>query len=112
MAFQDITGIKIAQEALTTAYSILYTTPTSTRTYVKDITVANTTSGALDVFVHIVPDGDSTGTANALLYTKEVATDDIYQWSGLQIMNANDTLQAKASGTGLTINVSGANAVE
>jgi len=112
MAFQDITGIKMAQEALTTAYSILYTTPTSTRTYVKDITVANTTSGSLNVFVHIVPDGSSAGTANALLYTKAIAADDIYQWSGLQIMNANDTLQAKASGTGLTINVSGANAVE
>tara|TARA_R110000737_G_scaffold57464_1_gene82799 strand:+ start:308 stop:646 length:339 start_codon:yes stop_codon:yes gene_type:complete len=112
MAFQDITGIKMAQEALTTAYSILYTTPTSTRTYVKDITVANTTSGSLNVFVHIVPDGSSAGTANALLYTKAIAAYDIYQWSGLQIMNANDTLQAKASGTGLTINVSGANAVE
>lgn len=112
MAFQDITGIKLGQEALTTAYSILYTTPTSTRTYVKDITVANTTAGALNVFVHIVPDGSSAGTTNALLYTKEVAANDIFQWSGLQIMNVSETLQAKASGTGLTINVSGANAVE
>jgi len=50
MAFQDITGIKIAQEALTTAYSILYTTPTSTRTYVKDITVANTTGWCVRCF--------------------------------------------------------------
>ena len=59
-----------------------------------------------------MPSGDSAGTANALIYTKEVSADDIYQWSGLQIMEAGGTLQAKGSGTGLTINVSGANAVE
>ena len=46
MAFQDITGIKIAQEALTTSFDTYYTTPDDTRTYVKDITVSNTTAGA------------------------------------------------------------------
>ena len=51
MAFQDITGIKIAQVALTTSFDTYYTTPSDTRTYVKDITVANTTSGALDIFI-------------------------------------------------------------
>ena len=103
MAFQDITGIKIAQEALTTSFDTYYTTPDDTRTYVKDITVSNTTAGALNLFVCLVPSGASAGTTNALIYTKQVAAKDIYQWTGLQ---------TKGSGAGLTINVSGSNAVE
>ena len=31
--FQDITGIKIAQAAITTDYVVIYTSPTDTRTY-------------------------------------------------------------------------------
>ena len=112
MAFQDITGIKIAQDALTTSFDTYYTTPDDTRTYVKDITAANTTAGALNLFVCLVTSGASAGTTNALIYTKEVAANDIYQWTGLQIIEAGGTLQAKGSGTGLTLNVSGANAVE
>ena len=91
MAFQDITGIKIAQDALTTSFDTYYT---------------------LNLFVCLVPSGASAGTTNALIYTKEVAANDIYQWTGLQIIEAGGTLQAKGSGTGLTLNVSGANAVE
>ncbi len=37
--YQDITGIKIAQAAMTTAYVVIYTSPTDTRTYVKDIMI-------------------------------------------------------------------------
>ena len=35
--FQDITGIKIAQAAITTGYVVIYTSPTDTLTYIKDI---------------------------------------------------------------------------
>jgi len=35
----------------------------------------------------------------------------MFQWSGSQILNAGDTIQATASGSGVTINASGAEAV-
>ena len=70
--------VKIAQDALTTSFDTYYTTPDDTRTYVKDITAANTTAGALNLFVCLVPSGASAGTTNALIYTKEVAANDIY----------------------------------
>ena len=58
--YQDITGIKIAQAAMTTDFVVVYTSPTDTRTYVKDIMIANTTGSggsSIDVSVNIVSKG-------------------------------------------------------
>jgi len=52
MAFQNITGnVLIPATAVTAAFVTLYTTPASTRTFLKCIDICNTTGGALTVFV-------------------------------------------------------------
>lgn len=109
--FQNITAAKLGQAALTATVATIYTTPALTKTFVKQLDIANTTNGSLDVNVHLVPAGGSAGTANAILYTVAVAAHTTYQWRGVQIMNAGDTLQAKGSSTGLTLTASGGVAV-
>lgn len=109
--FQDLTGKKLGQAAVTATAAIVYETPVNTRTYIKDIMVANTTGGSLDVQVYIVASGGAAATSNALIYNKTIATKEYLQWSGLQITNSGDTIQVLGSSTGLTITISGAEAV-
>lgn len=111
MAYKNITPVKLGQAAITTGVTTLYTVPVSTRTLVKDIDVVNTSAGALTVDIYLVASGGSASTANALFYGFSVAANGNLQWTGVQILNAGDTIQIKASGAGCTINASGGEAV-
>jgi len=113
--YQNVTPIQIAQAALTTSYATLYTVPTNpttpTRTYLKDMDICNTTAGALYVYVSIVPSAGTASSSNAIFYNTLVPANSTLQWSGTQVMPTLATLQAKGSATGLTITVSGGEAV-
>ena len=113
--FQNGTRIRLGQAGLSCTIGTIYTTPVSTRTYVKQIDICNTTGGTLTVDVHIVPNvanvAGTAGTGNAIYYTFSVAANSVLQWRGVQIMNAVDTIQAKASAVGLTLTASGGEAV-
>jgi hypothetical protein len=113
MAFQNITGLQLGQAAMTTGYVTIYTTPSNpaTRTYVKDITICNTTAGSLNVFVSLVPSGGTAGTSNAIFYSNALPANTTVQWTGSQIMSAGGTIQVKASGTGCTVTVTGGEAI-
>jgi hypothetical protein len=111
MAFQNITGLKLGQAAITTSYATLYTAPTATRTYVKDIDICNTTGSSIGVYVSLVPSGDTAGTDNAVFYNAALPAYSTLQWCGMQILNAGDTIQMKASATGCTITASGGEAL-
>jgi hypothetical protein len=109
--YQLITPVQLAQAALTTSYAILYTTPASTLTYVKGIDVCNTTGGPISVYVSLVPADSVAASSNAIFYNAVVPGYTTLQWSSTQIMNAEGTLQAKASSAGATITASGGEAV-
>ena len=109
--FQTVTAVKLGQAAITGTIATLYTTPALSKTYVKQLDICNTTAGALTVNVHLVPVSGTAGTANAIYYTFSVAANSVLQWKGIQVMNAGETLQVKASSTGLTITASGGEAV-
>jgi hypothetical protein len=111
MAFDLITPAKLGQAAITVGVTTLYTVPASTRTFVKDIDIANTTAGALNLRVFLVPFAGTAATTNALFYDVAVAARSTLQWIGTQILNAGDTIQVQASGAGLTITASGAEAI-
>ena len=111
MAFQDITGILIAQATITTGYVTIYTVVVDQRLYIKDIDICNTTSGALTVTVNLVKNGGSPDLTNTLFSGSSIAANDNLQWTGTQIMDYNGTIQVKASGAGLSINISGGVAV-
>jgi len=111
MAFQNITPTKLGTLAVTASFQTVYTTPESIRALVKDIIICNTTAGALTVDLCVVPSGGTAGSTNAILFTTSIAANTQYRWQGLLVTNPEDTLQVRGSSTGLTIFVSGGEAV-
>jgi hypothetical protein len=111
MAYNNITPLQLGQAAITTGYTTIYTAPATTRTYVKDMDIINTTSAIIGIYISLVPSGGTAGTSNALFYNVQLPANTIVQWAGSQILNEGDTIQVKASTTGCTITVSGGEAV-
>jgi hypothetical protein len=109
--YQSITQAKLGQAAMTTSYATVYTTPSNTRTFVKDINVVNTTSASIGIYVNLVISGGTASTANAIFYNNALPGSTTVQWCGTQILNAGDTVQVKASATGCTVTVSGGEGV-
>jgi hypothetical protein len=111
MAFQNITPAKLGQAAITTGVTTLYTVPASTRTLLKEFSIANTTGADINVRVFLVPAAGTAGTGNAFIYDVPVPTANALQYNGVQVMNAGETIQIQAASTGLTITASGAEAI-
>jgi len=111
MAFSSVTPAKLGRGAVGSTVSTFYTVPVLTRTFVKDIDIANTTTSTINATVYLVESGGTAGTSNALLYSVMVPANGTLQWTGSQIIHAGDTIQALGSTTGLTINISGGEAV-
>ena len=112
--FQNLTGLRLAQAALTTTVVILYETPVNTRTYIKDIMVANHSgaSGSTGtVSIYIVSAGGAASNDNELIGTYPVLKQEYLHWSGLQITDPGDTIQVLSDATRLSITISGAEAV-
>lgn len=109
--FQTVTPVHLGQGAITTSYTTLYTTPLSTRTYLKDIDIVNTTSAIVNIYVSLVPAAGTAGTANALLYNNSLPAYTTMQWTGSQVLDGGTTIQVKASATGCTVIASGGEAV-
>ncbi len=111
MAFDVITPTNLGQAAITVGVTTLYTVPASTRTLLKEFSIANTTAAAINVRVFLVPSAGAAGTANAFLYDVPVPNNNALQYDGIQVMDAGDTIQIQAASAGLTITASGAEAV-
>jgi hypothetical protein len=114
-SYQNVTPLQMAQAALTTSFVTLYTVPTNattpSRTYLKQIDVCNTTSGALTFHICIVPLAGTADATNALFYGQTIAANSTYSYSGVQILPTSSFISAKASGSGLAITISGGEAV-
>lgn len=113
MAFRYITPTKLGRGALATTPTLttVYTVPTLTRTIVKTIDLANTTAGGLTVTVYLVESGGTAGASNTLIPTMAIPANGVIQWTGAQVLNAGDSIQANASASGVTINCSGGECV-
>jgi len=107
MAYQNITPVRLGQVALTASYGVVYTVPASTRTFLKDVDICNTNSTAVTVTLCIVPVGSAPNTYNAIFYQAAIPAYSTMQWTGSQIMNTGDTIQMKASTTGVTATLTG-----
>lgn len=110
MAYQNIIPVKLGQAAVTTGVTTLYTVPASTRTLLKEFSIANTTGVAINVRVFLVPSAGAAGATNAFLYDVPVPANNALQYNGVQVMNTGDTIQVQAASAGLTITASGAEA--
>lgn len=105
---------KLAQGAIATGGGTLaYTVPTRPKAvYVTTVTcidIANTTTAAITVALHLVPKDGTVGTDNMLLPDISIPAKLTLQWTGEQVLNTGDFIQAKCSGiiAGLTMNITG-----
>lgn len=109
--YQNIVGKKLGNANMTASYTTLYTVPTLTRTYVKDINICNVTANKHQAYVHLVPSGGTADITNAIVYNFGIDGGTIYNWRGLAIMDEGATIQVKAdTADRLCIYVSGADA--
>lgn len=99
---------RLVQSAVGTGTgTLLYTAPTSYRTNVTNIDVANTSSGAISFSLHLVPAGGTVGTANMLFPAVVVPANTMIQWTGLQQMAVSGFIQGIGSAAGITVNITG-----
>ena len=107
MAFVTVQYIRMFQAAIVAAATTQYTVPASRQDVIKDIEVANTTAGALTFTMNVVPTGGSAGTGNQVLPAVTIPANQTLHWTGTIVMNAGDFISTAASGTGLTVTMSG-----
>ena len=110
MAYQNIIGNRLAQVELTTSYVTIYTVPSLTRTYVKDIDICNTNSGAARFYIHLVPKDNTASVGNALFYNAPINGNTTVQWTGSEILTPGDLIQVKGSTTGISVTITGGEA--
>lgn len=113
MAFDVITPAKLGRGAIGVSPTVttFTTVPALQRDIVKTIDLCNTTAASIDVTVYLVESGGTAGASNTLVPNVTIPAYGMFQWSGAQVINAGDKIQATASASGATINVSGGEAI-
>jgi hypothetical protein len=113
MAFDIITPVNMGRGNIATSPSTttFFTVVALTRGILKCIDIANTTAAAESVTIYLVPSGDSPSDANTLIPDVTVQSNQMFQWTGAQVLEEGDTIVGSASATGLTFQASGGEAV-
>lgn len=111
MAFDVITPVKLGQGEIGLTLTTFRTTPLSSVDMVKNIDIANNGAAAADISIYLVPDGGSADDTNILFPTVNIAQNSLVQWTGIQVLNAGDTIQAISTIVDVAITISGGNAV-
>lgn len=111
MAFDVITPQSMGRQELPTVAGAVYTTPADQRDILKSVDIANSNAASTRVSIYLVPSGDSAGADNALLANVEVPGYGLLQWTGAQVLNAGDTIQAVSLVSGVTFIGSGGGCV-
>lgn len=111
MAFDVISPVRLGRGAVGAVLTTFYTVPDLSRAILKNIDIANTTNGAITVKVYLVESGGSAGASNQLTPNVTIPANGYYQWTGAQVLNVADKIQAIGSAAGLTMHVSGGECV-
>ena len=98
------TPSRLCQKAIGNTSTTLYTSQPDGRTAILDIMVVNTTSSPINLTMYV----GSAIAANAFgFYSTSVPSHSSLQYYGFQILNANESLLAVGSATGLSATISG-----
>lgn len=92
----DIAKRLVGPQLLATANAVLYTAPPATTTIIRNIHLTNTT-GTVYTF-SLAINGTAATAANCLYYTLAVPASGAFDWSGMLVLAAGDTLQGLQSG--------------
>ena len=91
----------------TTGYVTVYTAPSGVVGRIAEIDICNTNGSSATFWIHIVPAGGTADTTNALFYNAPINGNTTVQWTGSFALAAGNTIQIKASKTGVAFNFSG-----
>ena len=98
------TPSRLCQKAIGTSLTSLHTAQPDGRTAILDIMVTNTTASPINLTMYI----GSASASNAFgWYGSSVAGNSSVQYSGFQILNINEVLNAIGSAAGLSVTISG-----
>jgi hypothetical protein len=113
VAFDVITPVRLGQGEIATSpsFTTLRTTPVDSVDLVKNIDIANNSTLERIVSIHLVASGDSPSNANIIFPSVTVYANQVVQWSGIQVQDAEGTIQAQADGAGVCVTISGGNGV-
>lgn len=107
MAFDVITPSSLGRGALSPTISTFHIVSQYERTILKTIDISNPTINLILATVYLVPSGGTADNSNVLIPNVPLNANTVFQWSGAQVLNDGDTIQAKASSTNISINISG-----
>jgi hypothetical protein len=91
--------------------AIIYTAASNASSHIDYILFCNTTAGSLNVSMSIVAPGGVASAANAVFSGSIIPANTTVTWTGKIIVPAGYTVQAGASGAGMSITVSGGTSV-
>ncbi len=98
------TPSRLCQKAIGATSTTLYTAQPDGRTAILDIMVTNTTSSPVNLSMYI----GSVSSANAFGWKDStIPANSSVQYSGIQVLNINESLLAVGSATGLSVTISG-----
>lgn len=93
---------------LTTSATAVYTTPSDTKTIVKQIVLNNTSASAVAVTVYLLPVSASAGASNAIVSALTVAPNSQVIWSAdLPLVTGEKISMLAATGAAVTYVLSG-----
>lgn len=95
---------RLAQGAIGSTSTTLYTAQPDGRSCVLDVVILNTTSSTITVSMYV---GSVASGNEFFVYNTPIAPGIPVQLSGYQILNINESIYAIGSATGLTISISG-----
>src|SRR6266508_3067414 len=90
-----------------TTETTLFTATAGTTVIVKQVAVANTTSGPLWYYLSVVPTGGTAGVANRITYQLPVAAASVIRDDLFQVLAAGDFLSGIVQATGVVLTISG-----
>lgn len=100
---------KLAQAAVTSAVTTVYTVPTGARALIKTFDLCNNSLiHVRKATVYFVPSGASPADSNTIVPNVDLEPRSMLQWTGLQVLNAGDSVQVTANDSDVTLNMSGA----
>ena len=102
-----VTARRFASATLSGVAATYYTVPALTKGVVKNVNVCNSTGGAVNLTLYLVPSGGSPDATNILISARSVAAGGVDRCPEVvnQVLEAGATLQAL--GNGMTIVASG-----
>jgi len=110
--YNNLTTSSIYQGPISsTMIQVLYASASGSASHIDSILFCNTTAGSLDVDISIVPPGGTASASNAVFFNMAIPANTTDTWVGKIIVPAGYSIQAFATGPGLTITISGGTSV-